>query len=134
MHQTHKPTRNELYKKLSAAREAMRAGRRSIANGEANRHVEADMEELEIASRRDYWQLVFECILLALESPAGCFRPTSPPKSTKDGDTKNLFLWPFEVYHEDREQFLYFKFCLKKQSDGTHYLHIDCHESRPKKI
>ncbi len=130
MQREKKPGRNELHKKLTAAKEAIHAGRRSIADGDNNRHVVADMEELRLSNLEEYWQLVYECVQLALEDPLGCYRHPTPRKSTKMKETKGLFMWPFEVHHEECDQNLYFKFCLKEDTDGKYYLHIDCHESR----
>lgn len=44
------PTRSELRKKLYAAMDALKAGRRSIADGVNNPHVELDMEQHGLSS------------------------------------------------------------------------------------
>lgn len=115
--------------------DALKAGRRSIADGVDNPHVELDMEQHGLSSLREYWQLVFECIQAAYQHPETekCYRPTTPQKSTKHGDTKGLTMWAFSVYHDLHNKDIYFKFCLRKLPKGKHhYLHIDCHDSKRK--
>jgi hypothetical protein len=124
-----KHTYRELENKLKQAQEAFEAGRYVAADGDKNRHIAADMAELDLTSQDDYWDLVYECIQLALEDPLSCSRSKSQ-KSTKHKSTRNLPMWAFKVFHPVRNQDLYFKFCLKNASHGTRYLHIDCHADR----
>jgi len=128
MHQYLKPSKRELQKHLREAIQAFDSGNYA----EVDRHIRADMEELHLICRDDYWDLVYECLQLALEDPKKCYRNPTPRKSTKHKETMNLLMWPFEVLHSSYRKPLYFKFCLKKINDEIHYLHIDCHESRKK--
>jgi len=132
MHTRRKPTYRELDRKLLAALAAFDAGRYAPVDSELGRHAVPDMEQLRITELPEYWDLVYECILLAREDPVASFRPPNPPKSTKHKSISDLPLWAFSIYHEEREKELYFKFCLREHKDGTHYVHIDCHESQPK--
>lgn len=130
MPQSLPPSYRELARKLATAIQAFEAGRYFAADGDEHHHVAADIAELELGSVEDYWDLVYECLQIAQRDPKGSFRQPFPRKSTKHKRSRNLPMWAFVVYHEGRQQRLYFKFCLKKDSAGTNYIHIDCHESR----
>jgi hypothetical protein len=129
MHTRQKPSPKELHKRLSEAAAAMESGQRAIADSRHDRHKTAIALEAFDLDESGFWQLIYECIQIALEDPKGCYRQPFPAKSTKSKEAKNLYMWAFSVFHDERELQIYFKFCLKKQADGLHYLHISCHES-----
>jgi len=125
-----RPTHKALLGKLRKAVAAFDANpARYVAVGKApGRHVPSDMAELEV-SEPDYWDIVYDCLILAIEDPLNCFRQPEPPKATKD-EIKNLPMWAFVVKHQDFHRRLYFKFCLQELNGQTWYKHIDCHYDR----
>jgi hypothetical protein len=129
MHTRQKPSPKELDKRLREAAVAMESGRRAIADSRQDRRKTAAALEAFDLDVVGFWQLIFECIQIALEDPEGCYRQPFPAKSNKSKDAKNLYMWAFCVYHDERDLEIYFKYCLKPQADGLTYLHISCHES-----
>ncbi len=129
MHHRQKPSRNELHKRLREAEEALIARRRVIADSRIDaRKTEVALEAFGLPEH-EFWQLLYECVQIALEDPEGCYRQPHPAKSTKSKDARNLYMWAFVVYHDERDLDIYFKYCLKPDSSGIYYLHISCHES-----
>ena len=129
MHHRQKPSKNELYKRLKQAEEALIARRRFIADARFDsRKTEVALESFGL-SGGEFWQLLYECVQIALEDPEGTFRPPFPAKSTKSKEAKGLYMWAFEVYHDEQDLYIYFKYCLRPDPSGTYYLHISCHES-----
>jgi hypothetical protein len=122
-------THKSLIPRIQAALEAFRAGRVEFAD---EGHVEADIHELNLADLNDYLDLIFECLQLAAKDPVACYRHPQEPISTKHPLSSGLRMWPFCVDHPNFSQPIYFKFCLRQNPDGATYIHIDCHESRPK--
>lgn len=130
--QDRKPSSRELYRKLKDARDAFEAdpNRIFILGNDPSIHVEDDMEELDLNDLEDYWDLVYDCIQLAMQNPLQCYAHRSRLKSTYS-NLKGQYLWPFKVHHPVRDQTIYFKFCIQQDVQGNNYIHIDCHENRP---
>jgi hypothetical protein len=129
MHHRQRPSKNELHKRLKEAEAALLAGRRFIADARFDRRkTEVALESFGL-SDLEFWQLLYECVQIALENPEGTYRPPFPAKSTKTKEAKSLYMWAFEVYHDERDLDIYFKYCLKPDPSGIYYLHISCHES-----
>jgi hypothetical protein len=122
-------THKSLYPRIQDALQAIRDGRIEFAD---NGHVEADIDELRLADTDAYLDLIFECLQLAAENPVACYRHPRETISTKHPLTAGLRMWPFCVEHPDYNQPIYFKFCLRQDTNGANYIHIDCHGSRPK--
>jgi hypothetical protein len=129
--QNQKPSSKELFNRLRDAKEAFDAAspRVFILENDSSIHIEDDLEELDLDDIEDYWDLVYDCILLAMKSPVKSYAHKSRLKSTYSS-LKGQYLWPFKVYHPNRNQTIYFKFCIQQDADGTNYIHIDCHEDR----
>ena len=77
-----KPRSRELHGKLKKALQAFESDPHRVfaADGDESRHIGADMDELGLDSLDVYWDLVYECIQIALENPSDCFRQPHPPK------------------------------------------------------
>lgn len=128
-----KETHKSLTNKLRRAKAAIDEGRYIAVGRHSGRHVEEDMQELGLPDTVDYWDLVYQCIQLAMVDPVSCYRkPRHPGKQTKDkGPSWGKPMIPFQVEHEDFDQPLYFKFCLVEAPEGVFtYYHIDCHGPR----
>ncbi len=126
-------THKSLTKKLRCAKHAIEEQRREIVGSPPGRHVEADMQELGITSLESYWDLIYECIQIAIRDPPAFYRRPQPPgKQTKDkGLSFGKPMIPFEVDHPDFDFPLYFKFCIVEEPKGIFtYCHIDCHGPR----
>jgi len=130
MHGNPHPTAKTLAAKLHAAKEALAAGRLVEVSAA---HVSADMEELGLKNKPDYWALVPQLLNAALADPAGTYAGGRPPlRSTKHDSIKNLEMWAFQVSLTSYTFPIYFKFCLKvhPRTSETLYCHVDCHPQR----
>jgi len=127
MHRPNRPTAKELAKKLQGAKDAVAAGRLIEVSAA---HVSADMEELDLTAKSDYWALIPRLLEAALADPAGTYAGGRPPlRSTKHDSIKNLEMWAFQVQLTSYVFPIYFKFCLKvhPRTSEILYCHVDCH-------
>ena len=129
--QNQKPSSRELFNRLKDALEAFEASpwRVHILNNDPSIHIEDDLRELNLRDLDAYWDLVYDCIQLAMQDPRGCYAHRSRLKSTYSTHSGQS-LWPFKVQHPDRDKKIYFKFCIQEDPKGKNYIHIDCHEDR----
>jgi hypothetical protein len=127
-----KPSSRELFNRLKQAKEAFESEQQRvfILEDDPTIHIHDDLEELGLDDIEAYWDLVYDCIQLAMKNPVKCYAHSSRSKSTYS-TLKDQYLWPFKVHHPQRNQKIYFKFCIQQDADGTNYIHIDCHEDRP---
>jgi hypothetical protein len=119
-----RPSNKEKINKIREAREAVQKGCRRIP---LSKHLAADLAELEIENEGDYWKAI-EAALgeIAKAGPVDAYAGRHPPE--KSYDFRDVELW---AYRWDSKRFgkkMYIKFAIKNK----HYLHIDCHENRPK--
>lgn len=96
-------------------------------------HLARDLEKLDaccsnsmVTTESDYWGVIQDCLESALSEPRNSFKqPEEKIASHKEVDGLEMFA--FVVQLPDFTCPIYTKFCLKKQSDGTWYVSIDCH-------
>lgn len=126
-----KPSSRELSNKLKDALEAFDAdpNRVFILDSDPSIHIENNMDELDLDDVDAYWDLVYECIGIAIESPSACYAHKTRLKS--DYSTlKDQYLWPFKVSHPNYDKKIYFKFCIQLGEGEKNYIHINCHGHR----
>jgi len=129
--QDRKPSSKELHNKLQDALEAFEASpwRVQVLDNDPSIHIEDDLEELNLPDLDAYWDLVYECIQIAMQNPLKCYAHRTRLKSSYS-TLYDQPLWPFKVKHPDWKPLIYFKFCILKDNSGKSYIHIDCHEDR----
>lgn len=125
----------ELTTILNVALDALEEGRREHIYRRANEpwHLANNLERLnaccpdfQIKTENDYWEIILDCLEIALSSPLDYYKqPQEPISSHKEA--ANLEMFAFVTKLEDFTRAIYTKFCLKEQSDGTWYISIDCH-------
>ena len=131
----HNPSYKELDSKLRKALAAFEHDPDRVVIPETI-PVASEIDKLRLKDVAHYLDVIYECIQLALQDPLVTYRKPAPPgKSTRHDLTKNLPMWAFRVKgcSFDPSKWMYFKFCLKEQKNGTYYCHISCHEDQPNK-
>lgn len=122
-----RPTDRDIQKKISDARTAIKEGRCQFGS---QKHLAADLAELGVDRANQLWPLLQTFLAeIEQEGPISCYRGGRPPQRAYEPELKNLELWAYSWTSHCMGQEMYLKFAFKK----GHYIHVDCHESRPPK-
>lgn len=81
-----------------------------------------------ITEESTYWDIIVECLEIALEDPVSASKPPLQPICSHK-EAAGLEMHAFVVRLPDFIRPIYTKFCLKEQPDGNYYVSIDCHPS-----
>jgi hypothetical protein len=119
-----RPSNKEKINKIREALEAVQAGCCSIP---LSKHLAADLAELEIENEDDYWKAIKTALEeIAMAGAVNAYAGRYPPEKSYDFPDAELWAYRWESKHFGKE--MYLKFAIKNKR----YLHIDCHENRPK--
>ena len=136
IYQLPEPTQKELFDVLELAIQLIDENRiDNVYDGQGIPfHYLRDRDRLQDCYKKDeiideeiYLDIVYDCLCFAQGDLPSSYKRPEEEICKGHKEAKGLRMWAFSVQHDDFLRKVYTKFCIRENSAGGRYIHIDCH-------